>query len=139
MISTKKQLLKQQREQPKRIDRIVEPRKTKSCSDVDKTKLAVDEKVSRKVNFPYDQPVYKDLIPLSCNKIPSQPIITSRGPLPQKDKEPVLLDFIEARKVPQYYYLPNIKIESKLTTISSTNLRLYKMLKINTEEFGECK
>lgn len=33
----------------KRIDEIVKPRKTKSCSDVDKQKLAVDEKVDHKI------------------------------------------------------------------------------------------
>ncbi|KAJ8942950.1 hypothetical protein NQ314_009863 [Rhamnusium bicolor] len=111
-----------------RIDNIVKPRKTKSCSDVEKKKLAVDEKLSRKVNFPYDQPIYKDLIPLTCNRVQSQPVIASRGPLPQKDKEPVLSDFIEARKIPNYYYLPTVKIENKPITISNDNLRLYKLL-----------
>ncbi|KAJ8984323.1 hypothetical protein NQ317_012542 [Molorchus minor] len=117
----------------KQIDHVVKPRKTKSCSDVDKRKLAVDDKVLRKVNFPYDQPIYKDLIPLTCDRVHSQPVISSRGPLPQKDKEPVLSDFLEKKEMPQYYCLPSIKIENKLTIIGSNNLRLYKLLQRDNE------
>lgn len=121
----------------KKIDEVVKPRKTKSLSDVDKNRLAVDEKVTRKVNFPYGQPVFKDLIPLSNNEVKSQPSLVSRGPILPKDKEPVLSDFLEPRKPKIYYHLPNCgtkTFEERGIFISATDsLRLYKILQINKE------
>ncbi|KAG5883610.1 hypothetical protein JTB14_025184 [Gonioctena quinquepunctata] len=114
-----------------KIDNIVKPRKTKSCSDVVIRKLAAEEKVTRKVNFPYSEPIYKDLIPLSCEQTHAQPLFQSREPLPQKDKEPLLSDFTHSGMVPNYYNLPNIKLENKVFTIASNNLKLYKLIELN--------
>ncbi|XP_018567489.1 uncharacterized protein LOC108908065 [Anoplophora glabripennis] len=112
----------------KKIDNVVKPRKTKSCSDVDK-KLAVDEKVTKKVNFPYDQTVYKDLIPLTYRKVQMQRP-PSRPPLPQKDIEPVLSDFLTPRQSTekQSFYAPTVKVEIEPVIISCDNLRLYRTL-----------
>ncbi|VEN57374.1 unnamed protein product [Callosobruchus maculatus] len=112
----------------KKIDDIVNARRIKSCSDVDTKKLAVDEKISRQVNFPYDRAIYKDLIPLTSEKCSSQPMLSSRPPMPQKDKEPVLSDFIEPKKTCNYYFLPSVNIETPSSIAGSDNLRLYRIL-----------
>lgn len=82
-------------------------------------------KVTRKVNFPYDQPIYKDLIPLEIDHCKSSAVISSREPLPHKDKEPLLFDFLETKSMPKYYCYPVIKVESKSNTITTNNLKLY--------------
>ncbi|KAL1497685.1 hypothetical protein ABEB36_008604 [Hypothenemus hampei] len=93
----------------KKIDEIIKPRKCKSLSDVGKKKLAVDEKVTRKVNFPCDQPVFRNLIPLTNNEIKTlPPSVNLRGPIYQKDKEPILTDFLEPRKQKVIYHKPRI-------------------------------
>lgn len=114
----------------KQVDYITKYRKLKTVPEPDK-KLAVDEKVSRQVNFPYNQPIYKDLISLRCDKIPTPTFTAPRSPLPQKDKEVVLTDFIKPRTVPNYYSLPNIDIEDKIVPCKNNNLRLYKILQIS--------
>nr|CAH7736197.1 unnamed protein product [Callosobruchus chinensis] len=113
----------------KKIDDIVNARRIKSCSDVDSTKLAADEKISRQVNFPYDRAIYKDLIPLTSEKCSSQPMLSSRPPLPHKDKEPILSDFVEPKKTCNYYFLPSVNIETPLSVVKSDNLRLYRILR----------
>lgn len=80
--------------------------------------------VTRKVNFPYDQPIYRDLIPLTTVQH-AQPVVTSRGPILQKDKEPMLANFIETKKPPIYYCLPKVKLENKGMLIDCNSLRLY--------------
>ncbi|XP_023026493.1 uncharacterized protein [Leptinotarsa decemlineata] len=115
----------------KKIDEISKPRKTKSLSDVGHKKLAVDEKVTQKINFPYSEPNFRNLIPLSVSQAPSQPLVASREPLPHKDKEPLLVDFVEQKTVPDYYSLPSVKIENRTLLVKSNNLRLYKMLELN--------
>ncbi|XP_050511666.1 uncharacterized protein LOC126887834 [Diabrotica virgifera virgifera] len=115
----------------KKIDSITKYRKTKSCSDADYKNLAVDEKV-KQVNFPYSQPLYKDLLPLRCDKPRTQPFAASRNPLPQKDKELLLADFVQPRNIPNYYSIPSIDINDKITPCRNTNLRLYKLLQINS-------
>ncbi|CAH1972069.1 unnamed protein product [Acanthoscelides obtectus] len=116
----------------KKIDDIVNARRTKSCSDVDPKKLAVDEKISRQVNFPYDKPIYKGLIPLTSEKYPSQPMTSSRPPLLQKDKEPLLSDFVELKKNCNYYFLPSVNIENTMNVVGCDNLRLYRILGKNS-------
>lgn len=81
--------------------------------------------VTRKVNFPYEQHIYKDLIPLETDHCKGTQIITSRGPLPQKDKEPVLSDFLETKPNPKYFCLPQINIEVRANTVTTNNLKLY--------------
>lgn len=127
----------------KNIDEIVKHKLTKSITET--AKLAIDEKVffpyftllliifnvfkvTRKVNFPYDQNIYKDLIPLEIDHCKSPTVIASRAPLPYKDKEPVLSDFSKKKIVPKYYCLPNVNIENRATTVLSNNLRLYHII-----------
>ncbi|CAH1108259.1 unnamed protein product [Psylliodes chrysocephalus] len=94
-------------------------------------KLASDEKVLKNLNFPYDKPIYKDLIPLMCEKNQSPPT-SVRSPLPQKDKEPVLSDFLELKRFPDYFVLHSTEIEDKMSQSKNNNLRLYKILDINS-------
>nr|CAI5827547.1 unnamed protein product [Callosobruchus analis] len=115
----------------KKIDDVVNARRIKSCSD-DTKKLAADEKISRQVNFPYDKAIYRDLIPLTSEKCSSQPMLSSRPPLPQKDKEPLLSDFIEPKKTSNYYFLPSLNIETPTNIVGSDNLRLYRILQKNS-------
>ncbi|XP_057665192.1 uncharacterized protein LOC130899332 [Diorhabda carinulata] len=115
----------------KQVDYITKYRKVKSVFEQNK-KLAVDEKVSRQVNFPYNQPIYKNLIPLRCEKIPATTFTATRSPLPQKDKEVALTDFIKPRTVKNYYSLPSIDFEDKIVPCKNNNLRLYKILQINS-------
>jgi len=122
----------------KKIDKIVNPSKTEIIPKVDHTKLAIDEKVSRKVNFPYGQSVFKDLIPLTDNELKVQPVALTKGPAYQKDKEPILSDFFQARKQQVYYHNPRNSIkylEENKPHVFPTNssLRLYRVLKINEE------
>ncbi|XP_030768006.1 uncharacterized protein LOC115891631 [Sitophilus oryzae] len=116
------------------IDDIVKPRKTSSALDVDKKKLALDEKVSRKVNFPYTKSVYKDLIPLCTKDKKPQTLLVARNPVYQRDPEPVLENYLEPRKVPSHYYLPpfNRQQRNAKDYVSVTNgLNLYKTIQIN--------
>ncbi|XP_060521287.1 uncharacterized protein LOC132698957 [Cylas formicarius] len=120
----------------KKIEAVVKPRKTKSLSEADRLKLAVDEKITRRVNFPLDQPVYKDLIPLGSQQPKSQSVLPARAPLPAKDKEPLLSDFIEPKKVRNYCHTLNVKLplsDSIVSVPPSHNLRLYKILQVNNE------
>lgn len=83
-------------------------------------------KVTRRVNFPYDKPIYKDLIPLEVDQCKSSTVISSRGPLPQKDKEPLLANFLDTKTMPKYYCCPSTKVENKFDTVTNNNLRLYQ-------------
>lgn len=84
--------------------------------------------MTRKVNFPYEQHIYKDLIPLEIDQYKTPISLSSRGPLPQKDREPILSDFLESKPIPKYYCYPNFKVDSKFNNITSNNLRLYYIM-----------
>lgn len=56
------------------------------------------------------------------------PATTSRDPLPQKDKEPVLESFISIKPQKEFIYKPTIKLERKVILPKVNNLRLYKTL-----------
>ncbi|XP_044760559.1 uncharacterized protein LOC123317980 [Coccinella septempunctata] len=93
-----------------------------------KTKRAFDEKVTRQVNFPYEKKIFKDLMPLSSPNKRVQKTVSSREPLPPKDKEPVLEDFIGQTPIQEYSYVPNFKLETRRSRSHCNNLRLYKVL-----------
>jgi hypothetical protein len=112
----------------------------KKIDKVEKTKVgkvqkipdvAFNEKVTRKINFPVDQLIYKDLIPL---QVPSRPppVLSSREPLPQKDKEPVLSSYAKVKKAKEFIYQPSIKSSDRPSaTLQLNNLRLYKIIQMN--------
>lgn len=83
------------------------------------------------MNFPYDKAIFKDLIPLSCERAQPQPVTPARAPLPHKDKEPNLQDFIEPKQSPVYYSLPTVKLETPQSIVTCDNFRLYRLLEIN--------
>ncbi|XP_066250360.1 uncharacterized protein [Euwallacea similis] len=118
----------------RKADELVKPRKTKSLSDVDKaSKLAFEEKISRKVNIPYDQPVFKDLIPLENSEVKIQKHVVTKSPVYQKCQEPVLADFLEPREQKNYYRKPQ-KFTQYLVDKKSSfadGLKLYNVLYIN--------
>lgn len=66
-----------------------------------------------------------------CEKNQSPPT-SVRSPLPQKDKEPVLSDFLELKRFPDYFVLHSTEIEDKMSQSKNNNLRLYKILDINS-------
>lgn len=88
--------------------------------------------MTRKVNFPYDQPIYKDLIPLQGPTRPPLHLV-SREPLPHKDKEPNLWDFIKVKEEKEFIYRPTINIEKSGPLPGLNNLRLYKILQSYNE------
>lgn len=49
--------------------------------------------------------------------------------MPQKDKEPVLSNFSNPKQVPNYYCLPNVKLENKGMLVMNNNLTLYHTVK----------
>lgn len=91
-------------------------------------KRAFDEKVTRQVNFPYEKKIFRDLMPLSSPNKQIHTVISSRDPLPPKDREPVLEDFIEQKTIQEYSYIPNFKLENRKSGTHCNNLRLYKVL-----------
>lgn len=102
----------------------VKPKKLKSTNELKKEeKLALDEKLTRHMNFPYDKSIYKNLIPL-CVKTTTAPVLITRGPLPQKDAEPSLSDFLVEKEKAEYSY----EVASKLN-IAELN-RSYNGLKM---------
>lgn len=123
-----------------KIDNVVQTRKCKSTSDLDKKKLALDEKVARQVNFPFDQAIYKDLVPLRCNKNNEnqlQSTSSNRTLVHQKDKEPNLMDFVTQEKiVEEHHFLGksgfNFK-ENKSAPLQQSNLSLYKALQLHKD------
>lgn len=84
--------------------------------------------VTQKVNFAYDQHIYKDLIPLEVDHCKLNPVISSREPLPHKDKEPLLSDFLEIKRTPNYCCYPVLKTDIVSNTITNNNLKLYHIL-----------
>lgn len=108
----------------------IKPRKVKSASTLpDINKLTVDEKITRKMNFPYDQPIYKGLIPLCTSKPQPQKVPSViRIPLKPKDPEPKLTDSLTPEKLPEYKY--TVKIEKPTVPIikENCNFKLYKMM-----------
>ncbi|XP_017780414.1 PREDICTED: uncharacterized protein LOC108565452 [Nicrophorus vespilloides] len=68
---------------------------------VQESNLALQDEISKRMNFPCDRAIYKELIPV-CSK-PEQVIAhPARGPLPLKDKEPKLENFIRHKTLPEY-------------------------------------
>ncbi|XP_066140109.1 uncharacterized protein [Euwallacea fornicatus] len=118
----------------KKADELVKPRNTKNLSDVDKaSRFAFEEKISRKVNIPYDQQVFKDLIPLENSEAKLQKYVVAKSPIYQKCQEPVLADFLEPRVQRNYYHKPQ-KFTQYLVDKKSSfadGLRLYNILYIN--------
>lgn len=100
----------------------IKPKKVKSVLDINKKKqIQIDEKVclklchitteiyfvfkaSKQLNFPHDQPVYKDLIPLNVRPVPSQTRVAAREVAPPKDEEPSLSDFYVHKVLPEYSF-----------------------------------
>lgn len=80
------------------------------------------------MNFPYDQIVFKDLLPL-CTRSSAPPVLISREPAVQKDMEPSLSDFL--KPVPRSEYTYEIKSkEADWTSVQQFNgLRLTKIMK----------
>ncbi|XP_044252931.1 uncharacterized protein LOC123003932 [Tribolium madens] len=101
--------------------------RVKSATNVKVSNIAFSEKMTRKVNFPSDKPIYKDLIPL---EVPSKspPVITSREPLPQKDREPILSNYVKPPESREFYYQPTPRLESQPPQSGFSNLRLYKLI-----------
>ncbi|CAG9857874.1 unnamed protein product [Phyllotreta striolata] len=89
--------------------------------------IAADEKVLKNLNFPYDRAIYKDLIPLVCEKT-QYPPSSVRNPLPQKDVEPALADFVEIKRIPDYFILHSSDIEDKVYPVKNNSMRLHKLL-----------
>lgn len=93
------------------------------------TNTKIRFQVTRQVNFPYEKKIFKNLMPLSSpNKHFPTKVISSREPLPPKDKEPSLEDFIEQKSIPEYAYVPNFKLENRKSRAHCNNLQLYKVL-----------
>ncbi|KAJ8923442.1 hypothetical protein NQ315_002001 [Exocentrus adspersus] len=114
-------------------------RRTKSCSD-DKV-LTIDDKIAKKVNFPYNKSVYKGLVPLGCAKATVQSLPHPRSPFPQKDEIPVLSDFVTPREELQekYFHAPKVKIDNKPSIVTDDNLRLYRILhKYDNWQYEDC-
>ncbi|KAF7265208.1 hypothetical protein GWI33_021319 [Rhynchophorus ferrugineus] len=118
----------------KSVDSVTKPRNTLGVSAVNKNELASEEKVSKKVNFPYGQFVFKDLIPLCSEGTKSVPLIVNRGPVLQKDPEPKLNNFIdnEVKEGNKQFYLARSPKESCNKFVSVTKpLHLYQILQIS--------
>lgn len=81
------------------------------------------------MNFAYDQPIYKGLIPL-CTTKPEPPKVPSvhRYPVKTKDPEPKLSDFCTLKTLPEYTY--HVTVESKPTALvkQCDNLKLYRTM-----------
>ncbi|KAJ3646613.1 hypothetical protein Zmor_024194 [Zophobas morio] len=107
-----------------KIDKLEKTKPQKFQKDV-----AFCEKVTRKVNFPADRPIYKDLIPLQV-PAKSPPVLSSREPLPQKDKEPSLSSYAHPTAPREYIYVPSIKTNMRSTSSSVDNLHLYKVMQM---------
>lgn len=58
----------------------------------------------------------------------SQPMISSREPLPLKDIEPVLSDFFNPRKIPEYTYTASSQIEDKVQIEQFRGLKLHRVM-----------
>ncbi|KAL3273840.1 hypothetical protein HHI36_015266 [Cryptolaemus montrouzieri] len=112
----------------KRIDRIGKM-KTSSVKSFAERK-SFDDKVTRQVNFPYEKKIFRDLMPLSSPSKPTPTVTLSREPLPPKDKEPQLEDFMETKEIEEYSYIPNVKLENRRSRAHCNNLRLYKILQL---------
>lgn len=81
------------------------------------------------MNFAYDQPIYKGLIPLCTTKPEPQKVTSmSKFPTKAKDPEPNLSDFCTPKKLPEYTY--QVTVESKPTMLvkQSDNLKLYRIM-----------
>lgn len=58
----------------------------------------------------------------------SQPMISSREPLPLKDIEPVLSDFFSPRKISEYTYTASSQIEDKVQIEQFRGLKLHRVM-----------
>ncbi|XP_019880414.2 uncharacterized protein LOC109608427 [Aethina tumida] len=115
----------------KKIDE-VNSQKPKSTVD-SKKDLAIDEKVSRKVNFSHDQAIYKDLIQLNSPVLQNQPNTIKKVPSIQKDREPNLSNFINDYTVQERFYKPELTAINRTLTNTNNSLRLYNVLQIHNE------
>ncbi|CAH0563599.1 unnamed protein product [Brassicogethes aeneus] len=120
----------------KKIEEIGNYKKNKSSfnkNDNKIEKLAIDEKVTKKMNFPYDQAIYRDLIQLNSHGHQNQCLINKNKVFSnEKDLEPNLADFSDNYVVRERFYKPNVNSLNKgLTNCNNNNLKLYNILRIH--------
>lgn len=83
--------------------------------------------VTKHMNFPIDQPIYRNLIPL-CTKPQSQPTLPpSRPPLPNKDEEPSLSLFYTPKRNSEYSYQPSVLTRQSSVVKDVECLKLYRI------------
>lgn len=81
------------------------------------------------MNFPYDQPIFKGLIPLCTSKPGPQKVPSvNKYPVKAKDPEPKLSDFCSVKQLPEFTY--RVTVDNKPSTVvkQSDNLKLYRMM-----------
>ncbi|KAK9883797.1 hypothetical protein WA026_001992 [Henosepilachna vigintioctopunctata] len=120
----------------KKVDKIGKM-ETKFKSAPEIRNAAYQEILSRQVNFPYQKKIYKDLIPLSSPNQQRPTIICTRNPMPPKDREPILENFIEIKPVKEYSYIPDVKLEDTKGSAHCRSLQIYKYLKMCSETILE--
>lgn len=81
------------------------------------------------MNFPLDQPIYRNLIPLCSTKpVSHQSLVPSRPPLPNKDVEPSLSDFYIPKRNSEYSYKP-VVINKSISVVKDADcLKLYRIM-----------
>lgn len=80
------------------------------------------------MNFPLDQAIYKNLVPL-CTKPVTQPCFPpSRAPLPNKDEEPLLSDFYTPKRNTEYRYQASVGTKQTSVVKDVNCLKLYKII-----------
>lgn len=86
------------------------------------------------MNFPVDQPIYKNLIPLCTTKQTAQQNLpTSRPPMPNKDEEPTLSDFYTPKQNSEYIYKPTVA-NKQISVVKDVDcLRLYGIMQTWSE------
>ncbi|KAF2899831.1 hypothetical protein ILUMI_06355 [Ignelater luminosus] len=108
---------------------VIKPRKVKSISELDKkSSTVVTDKVTKQLNFPYNKPIYKDLIPLCVRTSPQVPI-ASKEFVFQKEKEPLLSDFFTPKTLPEYSFQVPQQVNNRTVIKQFDGLKLYRTMR----------
>lgn len=81
------------------------------------------------MNFPVDQAIYRNLIPLCTTKpVAQQGLPPSRAPLPNKDEEPCLSDFYTPKRNCEYSCKPFVASKQVSVVKDVDCLKLYGIM-----------
>ncbi|GLV45995.1 hypothetical protein CBL_13440 [Carabus blaptoides fortunei] len=116
----------------KRVKQVehVKPRKVKSLTDLPKPeRVTVDEKLTKKMNFPFDQKLYKELISLKLVEKPVlQPLSTNFEPV-LKDRVPNLEDFFQPVEMDEYSVTVPVQMSAASVSRRYNGLSIYQVMR----------